>query len=115
MGNQAAEVKTAVAVLGRLHDLLNDLIVAELALLDGLINADNVLPDDTAGANVEMANLRVAHQALGETDGERGGLELGEAGGALGEGVHDGGAGGGDGVAILGRLGRRDAPAVNHD
>lgn len=113
--HQAAEVKTPVAVLRRLHDLLDNLVVAELALFDGLVDTDDVLPDDTAGANVQMTDFGVAHQALRKTDSQRGGFELGETGGALGEMVHDGGLGGGNGVAILGRLVRGDAPAVNHD
>lgn len=115
MGDQTAEVQTPVAVLGRLHDLLDHIVADELVLLDRLVDANDVLPDDAAGANVEMADFRVAHQALGETDSQRGGIELGEARFALGEGVHDGGLGGGNGVAILGRLLRGDAPAVNHD
>ncbi len=107
-------MKTPLA-LGRLQNALDDLVAGELVLLDGLVDADDVLPDDTAGTNVEMADFGVAHQTLGEADSQRRGIEFGEAGGALREAVHDGGLGGGDGVAILGRLLRGDAPAVNHD
>jgi hypothetical protein len=108
-------VKTAIAAGCRLHDLLDHFVAGELVLLDGQVNAHDVLPDDAAGADVEVADLRVSHQALRETDGEGGSLELGVAGRALGEGVHDGGRSGGDGVAILGRVLGGDTPAVNHD
>jgi hypothetical protein len=113
--HQTAEVKTPVAALRRLQNLLDHVIAGELALLDGLVNAHDVLPDDAAGADVEMPNFGVAHEALGETNGQGGGIEFGEAGRALREGVHDGSVGSGNGVAILGRLLRGDAPAVNHD
>lgn len=115
VGNQTAKVKTPVGVLGRLHDVLDHIVAGELALLDGLVDADDVLPDDTAGTNVEMADFGVAHETLGKADGQRRGVEFGETVPALGEVVHDGSLGGGNGVAILGRLLRGDAPAVNHD
>ena len=115
VGDEAAEVQPPVAVLGALEGLLDDLVLRELALAHGLVDAHDVLPHDAAGADVEVADLGVAHEALGQADGERRGVELNVAGGVLGEAVHDGGLGGGDGVALGGRVGRRDAPAVNHD
>ena len=115
MGDQTAEVQTAIAVLGALHDLLDDLIAAELALLDGLVDPDNVLPDNATRADVEVSDLGVAHKALRQTDGQGRGLELGVASGALGELVHDRSVGSGDGIALLGRGLRGDTPAVNHD
>lgn len=55
--NQAAEVKSAVGVLGCLKGLLDHIVAGKLALLDGLIDANNILPDDTASANVQVADL----------------------------------------------------------
>lgn len=115
MGYKAAKVQSPRPGLRLLQGLGNDIVLSELALLDGLVDADDVLPDDAAGADVEVADLRVAHQALGQADGQRRGLELDIARLALGEGVHDGRLGGRDGVAVLWRLLRRDAPPVNDD
>lgn len=102
MRDQTTKVESSVSTLGRLECLLDDLVAGKLALLDGLVNADDVLPDDTAGANVQVADLGVAHEALRQTDGEGGGLELSEASGGLGEIVHHGGVCVGDGIAVLG-------------
>lgn len=104
VGHQAAKVKASIAALGRGQNLLNHIIVAELALLDCLVDANDVLPDDTAGADVEMPDFGVAHKAFGETNGQGRSIEFGEAGRALRELVHDGSLGGGNGVAILGGL-----------
>lgn len=108
-------MKAPISVLGRIENLLDHIIVAELALLDGLVDTDDVLPDDTAGADVEMPDFGIAHEAFGEADGQRRSVEFGKAGRALRELVHDGSLGGGDGVAILGRFLGGDTPAVNHD
>lgn len=113
--DQTAEVETAVAALRPLKGSLDDVVLAKLALLDSLIDTDNILPDDTAGANVEMSDFGVAHETLGKTDGKGGSIELGETGGALGELVHHRGLGGGDGITVLGGLLGGDTPTVNHD
>lgn len=115
VGDETAEVETAVAVLRPLKGGLDDLVLAELSLLDSLIDTDNVLPDDTAGANVEMANFGVAHETLGKTDGKGRSLKLTETGGALGQLVHHGGLGGGNGIAVLGGLLGGNTPTINHD
>lgn len=115
MGDQTTQVESSVAILGSLKSLLDHLVAGELILLDGLVDADNILPDDTAGTNVQVTDFRVAHQALGQADSEGGCLELSVAGGALGEGIHDGGLGVGDGIAVLGGLGGGDTPAINDD
>jgi hypothetical protein len=115
VGHQAAKVKAPIAILGRRQNLLDHIIVAELALLNGQVDADDVLPDDTAGADVEMPDFGVAHEAFGETDGQRRRVEFGETSCALRELVHDGSLGGGNGVAIFGGLLGGDTPAVNHD
>lgn len=113
--DETAQVESAVAVLGSLECLLDARSLAELSILDGLVDAHDVLPDDTASANVQVADFRVAHEALGQTNGEGRSLELSVAGGALGEGVHDGGLRVGDGVSILGGVGGGYSPTVNDD
>jgi hypothetical protein len=115
MGDQTAEVKTSIAVNSTLEGLLDDLIVTKLTLLDSLVDADNILPDDTSSANVEVANFGVAHEALGQTDGEGRSIELGETVHVLGQGVHDGSLGSGNGIAILGTLLGGNTPPVNDD
>lgn len=117
--DQTEQMQAAVALLcaGEALDDVVDLV--ELALLDGLVDAHNVLPDDTAGANVQVTDLAVAHEAFGETDGERRGLELSVALGDLaalfGELVHPGSVGIEDGVALVGRILAGDTPSVNAD
>jgi hypothetical protein len=103
--DETEQVETAVALLcvGEALDDIVDLV--ELALLDGLVDADNVLPHDSAGTNVQVADLAVAHQTLGKTDGERRGLELsialGDSAAILGELVHPGSVGVEDGIALV--------------
>lgn len=113
--DETAQVQSAVAVFGSLQCLLDNRSLAELAILDGLVDAHNVLPHHTASADVQVADFRVAHQTLRQTDSEGGGLELSVTGGALGELVHDRGLCVGDGVSILGRVGGGDSPTVNDD
>lgn len=115
MGDEAAEMEASIAILGSLQGLVYHLILSEIALLDGLVDADDVLPNNTPGADVEMADFGIAHETVREADGKGGGLELGETGTTLGQLVHHRGVGGGNGVAILGGLFGRDTPAVNHD
>jgi hypothetical protein len=103
--DETEQVKTAVALLcvGEALDNVVDLV--ELALLDGLVDADNVLPHDSTSTNVQVANLAVTHQTLGETDGKRRGLELSVAlsnlAAILGELVHPGSVGIEDGIALV--------------
>jgi hypothetical protein len=49
----------------------------ELAALDQLVDPDDLLLDDTAGAHVEVAHLRRALIAGPKTDGATGGAEHG--------------------------------------
>jgi hypothetical protein len=69
-------MKTAIAVLGLLKGLDDNLVLAHLPFLDSVIYPDNILVDDTSGTNVEMSNFRVAHKALGETDSGGRSLQL---------------------------------------
>ena len=119
VGHEAAEVESAIAIDGALEGLLDGGDVLELVVLDGLRNADGILPDDPAGANVQVADLAVAHEAFREADGERRCLELGIAlgslGSVLGEVVHGRRVGCEDGIAIFARLFCCDSPAVDDD
>jgi hypothetical protein len=113
--NETAEVQAAIALGSRLECLFNNLVLLELSLLDSLVNPHDVLPNNSTSTNVEMADFGVAHQALGQTDGDGRGIELGETGLTLGELVHDRRLGRGNGVAILGAFFRGDTPTVNDD
>lgn len=115
MGDETAEVQSAVAARSSLKSLLDNLVAAQLSLLDGLIDANHVLPDNATGTNVQMANLGVSHEALGKSNSQRRGIELSVTVGVGGELVHDRGLGGSNGVAILGALGRGNTPAINDD
>lgn len=115
VGDEAAEVKTAVAGSRALERLLDNLVLAELILLDSLINANNILPHNAAGANVQMTDFRVAHQTLWQTDSKGRRIKLGEASGALGQLIHDGSLGSGNSITIFGRRLRRNTPTVNDD
>lgn len=77
-------MQAAVSLRGTLERLLDHLVCAEFALLDRLVDADDILPYHAAGADVEMPNFRVAHQALWQSDGQRGGLKLGVSIGVAG-------------------------------
>ena len=50
---------------------LQHLVVEQRAVLDRLVDPREVLLDDRAGAEVEVADLGVAHLALGQPDGAR--------------------------------------------
>ena len=108
-------MEASIAVLGGFQSLLDNLVLAQLIILDCLVDSNDVLPDDTAGTNVQMADLGVAHQALRKANREGRCLQLGEPSGAFGEIVHDRSLSGSNRIAILGGLVRRDTPAVNHD
>lgn len=79
----------------------------------------NILPDDAAGANVQVAHFAVAHEAFGQAYGERRSLKLSEALSRLGaflcKLVHVRRLCGEDGIALLGRLVGGNAPPVNDD
>ncbi len=55
--------------LGAGEGATEDLIRAELAVLDREVDPGEVLHDHRAGAEVEVADLGVAHLALGQADG----------------------------------------------
>lgn len=57
-------MQTAIALLGVLAALEDDLVLVELPLLDRDINLDNVLPHDATGADVQVAVLRFSFDAV---------------------------------------------------
>ena len=108
-------MKTAVAILGPLEGVHENLVLSELAILDCFVNANNVLVNNTSSTNVQMADLGVAHESLRQTDGGGGGLKLGVSVLDLCEAVHHRAVGVSDGIAILGRLVGWNAPSVDDD
>jgi hypothetical protein len=75
-----------------------------------LVDFDNVLPDDAPGANVQVADLRVAHEALLEANGEAVSLELDKVV-LVPDGVHVRGVTVEDGIALF--VGRETPAVVN--
>jgi hypothetical protein len=63
-------MKSPVPLLRMLEALENRLVLVELLLLYADVDLDDVLPDNPTGADVEMADLRVAHEAVRKADGE---------------------------------------------
>ena len=112
VGEQAEQVQApAGAVAGALAGGEQSLVLKEAAVGDRVIDPGQVLLDDRPGAEVEVADLRVAHLPFGQPD-------IGALGGELGmgkvgpEAIEDGGRGKRDRVAWA-RLGH--APAIEDD
>ena len=59
VGNESEQMKPMATRLG--EDFLQYPITRELALGDSLVNPGQVLMDDSASAQVEMADFRIAH------------------------------------------------------
>ena len=108
VGHEAEEVEAGMAGLG--EGVLKGRDGGELILADGLLDAGEVLVDDSAGAEVEVADLGVAHLSLGEADvfaaGGEGGLGVG-----LVEVLMEGGFCEQGGVAV--GFGLREAAGIN--
>ena len=84
------------------------LVLGERAVRDRVVDPRQVLPDDRAGAEVEVADLGVPHLAVREPDRPAAGVELGVAIGAP-QLVEHGSVGELDGVS---GARRREPPAV---
>ena len=65
MRNQATKMQATVTSRRVLKGLLDDSVLGQLILLDSLVNANYVLPYNTASANVQVTDFRVAHETLG--------------------------------------------------
>lgn len=115
MRNKTAKVQTTVTGSGILESLLDDGVLAKLVLLDGLVNANDILPYNTAGANVQVTDFRVSHESLRQANCQRRGVQLSVSSLALVQLVHDRGLGVGDGIAVLGALFAGHTPTVNDD
>ena len=109
--DEADEVQARAALGGRADRRQQDGVLPEGAVGDRGVDARQVLEHRPAGAQVEVADLAVAHLAVGQADGGAGGVEAGMR--PLGQqGAPARHVGGGDG--IHGRV-RPDAEAVDDD
>ena len=61
MRHQSTKVQSTITLGSFLEGLLDYFILGKFFFLDGLVNADNILPNDTSCANVKMTDLRIAH------------------------------------------------------
>jgi hypothetical protein len=57
VSHETKEMQAAIAVLRMFEALGNVLLLQEFVLLDGLVDSDNVLPDNTASTTVEMTTI----------------------------------------------------------
>ncbi|KAI6763036.1 hypothetical protein HG530_009016 [Fusarium avenaceum] len=71
MRDETAEVQAAVASSSILEGLLDNIVLAQLAVLDGLVDSDNVLPHNTASSDIQVSDLRVTHETLRESHRQR--------------------------------------------
>ncbi len=110
VGDEADEVKGAALLSGELAGTCEGGVGEEGAVEDGGVDAGHVHADDAARAKIQVADFAVAHLAVGETDEVVAGVEKGVREAAE-EGVVDGFAGLGDGVAVRGGA---VAPAVEN-
>ena len=75
--HQTHQMDGLAGIDGSLHVLNQNRVLEHLAVLDGLGNEGELLVHDAASAHVGVANLRVAHLALGQTDGHAGSVDGG--------------------------------------
>ena len=111
VGDEAHDVEGAAVGDDAVHGLGEDLVGLEGAVLDRVVDQRERLVHDAAGTDVEVADLGVAHLAVGKADvlargAERGGRVL------LGQRVEEGPLGKRD--RVLG-AGGREAAAVHDD
>ena len=108
--HEAHEVQGLARGLDVVHGLDEDLVLGDGAVLDGVVDAAELLEHDAAGTDVEVAHLGVAHLAVGQAHVLAGGAQRGVR--ELGvERVEVGVARAGDGVLIV----RRGQAAAVHD
>ena len=73
--NESDQVEAVT--MGGLDNFLEDRITVESAILNGEIDAGELLIDYATCAEIEMSHLRVSHLALGQADLESARLESG--------------------------------------
>ena len=76
-------------------------VAGKAAVLDGLADAHQLLPDDAPRADREMAHLGISHLPFRQAHRSAAGLDQG-VGVGVPEGVHHRGFGGADGVVVVG-------------
>src|SRR6185369_4963558 len=72
---QPHEVQRPARALGGVDRLADDRVRVESAVLDAEVDADDVLVDDAPGAQVQVADLAVAHLSVGQADVVAGGAD----------------------------------------
>lgn len=109
-------MKTTIAILRAGERLLDVLDLIELAFFQGEVDSNDILPDYSSSADVEMSHFAVSHQTFWKADGEGRGFQFGEALGGFRvrarEFIHDGGVCCGNGIAILGGALDGNTPSV---
>lgn len=88
--------------------------VSTIELGEGLRGDSHILPNDTAGTNVEMADFGISHKALGKADSSAGSIKLSPLGLPLSiaESVHHRSLSSSDSIAGLAGL---DTPSIDDD
>ena len=109
--HQAHQMDGLAGVDGSLHVLDQHRVLEHLAVLDGLGDQGQLLVHDAAGTHVGVADLRVAHLAVGQADSHAGSLDGGH-GVFCHQSIQMGGLGGHHGIAV--GLARHPAEAI-HD
>ena len=96
--HQTHQVDGLACVDGGLHVLDEDGVLEHLAVADGLGDEGQLLVDDAARAHVGVADLGVAHLAVGQADSHAGGINGGH-GVLCHQSIQMGGLGSHNGVA----------------
>ena len=109
--HQTHQMDGLAGIDGSLHVLDQNRILEHLTVLDGLGDQGQLLVHDAASAHVGVANLGVAHLAVGQADCHAGSLDGGH-GVLFHQSIQMGGLGGHHGVAV--GLARHPAEAI-HD
>ena len=75
-GNEAEQMDSAAIGLGILHDLDEDFVLEEVAVLNITRDARELLVDEAAGTDVRVTDFRVAHLAVRQADEFAGSLQV---------------------------------------
>ena len=125
---QSKEMKVSIALFSTFHACKDVFVLVELSLCDQHVNLDNVLPDDPAGANVEVPvhnvvnkkqtcilninvpDLRVSHETIAQANHVPMSIECLVCI-FFGDGIHVGGISSLDGISFDSLL-WCDSPAI---
>ena len=97
--DQTHQVNGLARVDGGLHVLDQNRVLEHLTVLDGLGDEGELLVDDEAGTHVGVADLGVAHLAIGQANGHAGGVDGGH-GVLCHQRIDEGLVGGGHSVTV---------------